>query len=149
MDPMEQEPTEEGTEMPHQETTAINGVVYANAEFDSVAEQVPNVEIPLNQLAGAVSEGHDYWVDADGNDFGPADILRDWAVAQQNEAWIHHIESIKRADFSKPIWIKMPEGHVFDGVHRLTRAFIDQRPTILAKLFTDEDLAKVKPGSTM
>jgi hypothetical protein len=83
-----------------------------------------------------VGEGHYFWEDRNGMKLGPAQILKDWEAAQQNPAWTDHVESIKRANLNNPIWA-MKDGLVFDGMHRLTRAFIDKVAKVKIKIFEE------------
>jgi hypothetical protein len=117
------------------ETTSVNGNIYNVELLESFAEQLESEEVPLEKLEEAVGEGHYYWEDRSGNKLGPSQILKDWEAAQRNEDWADHVATIKRADLSNPIWISA-DGHVFNGMHRLTRAFIDKVPTIKVKKFS-------------
>lgn len=119
----------------HEETTSIGGREYTISELREHVEKFPEEDVPLDSLRAAVGPGHVYWIDRDGMPLAPAQIIEDWEAAQKVEAWADHVESIKRADFSKPIWV-MVDGSVFDGVHRLTRAVLDNRTTIKARIVT-------------
>lgn len=126
------------------ETTSVQGKVYNVELLESSASKLEAQEMPLDQLAEAVAEGHYYWEDREGKKLGPADILKDWEAAQANEAWTDHVKTIKRANLANPIW-QDKEGFVFNGMHRLTKAFLDAAPTILVKRFeTLPEEAEVK-----
>jgi hypothetical protein len=75
-------------------------------------------------------------MDRAGQRLGTHEILQDWENAQKIEAWADHVASIRRADLSKPIWMTA-DGHVFDGVHRLCRAVLENQPTIKARIMTE------------
>lgn len=116
------------------ETTQVNGKIYEIDTLRDYAETLPMIEIPLDKVRGAVGEGHVYWIDRNGEPLAPYQIIQDWDAAQINEAWADHVTSIKRANLDDPIW-STPEGHIFDGVHRLTRAVIDRVSTVKMKIF--------------
>lgn len=117
------------------ETTSVHGKIYNIALLEPFAAQLKTEEIPLMEVREAVSEGHYYWEDRSGNKLGPHQILKDWDAAQRNDDWADHVATIKRADVSDPIWIA-DDGHVFNGMHRLTRAFLDHPATIKVKRFS-------------
>ncbi len=116
------------------ETTSVHGKIYKIDALRKFAEQFPIVDIDIERVRGATSEGNIYWEGLDGKGLGPFHILKDWEAAQKNPAWVNHVASIKRADATMPIWITK-EGIVFDGVHRLTRAVLDGKKTIKARIF--------------
>ena len=120
----------------HFETTSVGGKVYNVALLESVAETIESKKIPLPQLQEAVGEGHFYWVDRKGEKLGPHQLLEDWEAAQKNDAWVDHVETIKRADTANAIWMTS-DGFVFNGMHHLTRAFLDGKKTILVKVFLE------------
>lgn len=99
-------------------------------------EDVPVREIPLDDIRAAVGPQHAYWIDRNGNTLAPFQILQDWEAAQNIEAWADHVESIRRADLTRPIWMTA-DGAIFDGVHRLTCAVLENRPTILVQIAID------------
>ena len=116
------------------ETTQVGGKVYEIDKLRHFAEGLPTLELPLEDVSEAVGEGHVYWIDRNGEQLAPFRIIQNWLAAQKNEAWKDHVDSIKRADLDSPIWMTR-DGHVFDGVHRLTRAVIENRPTIKVRIF--------------
>lgn len=130
------------------ETTQVAGKVYAIDALRTYAEQLPIDEVPLEELRSTIGPADHYWVGRDGKWFGPHDMLVDWEAAQANDAWSEHVETIKRADVSNPIW-QMRGGLVFDGVHRLTRAMLDHAATIRVRTFDALPAsAEVKEDST-
>ncbi|MBI2037620.1 MAG: hypothetical protein HYT15_01645 [Candidatus Magasanikbacteria bacterium] len=116
------------------ETTTIGKKLYNVEILEHFAEQLPTQEVPLNELTDAVSQGNYYWTDKNNNLLGPYNLLQDWEAAQKNEAYAEHVATIQHADLSNPIW-KTADGQVFNGMHRLTRAFLDKAPTIRVKIF--------------
>lgn len=121
------------------ETTQVGGKIYENDKLLHFAESLPVRELPIDDVRDAVREGYICWIDRNGEQLAPFQIIRDWSAAQQNEAWRDHVDSIKRAELDNPIWITK-DCQVFDGVHRLTRAVIENRSTIKVRVF--EELPK-------
>ena len=119
------------------ETTEVEGKIYNAHLLDVSARDLPVQEIATEQLAQAIDPTHSYWLDAEGNHFGPHHLLIDWNKAQKRERWKSHVENVKQADLANPIWIYRPTGQVINGVHRLTRAFLEHQPTIPVKYFDD------------
>lgn len=120
------------------ETTKVNGVIYDVRKLEALAEQLPIQEAPTEQFNTIVGPSHHYWLDANGQPLGPYDILKDWEAAQNNPAWAEHVATIKRANLNRPLWVtRTPESDqdVFNGLHRLTRAFIDKVPTVKIRVF--------------
>ncbi|MBP6859777.1 MAG: hypothetical protein KBC69_04135 [Candidatus Magasanikbacteria bacterium] len=116
------------------ETTTVGDQLYNVELLERVAELLPTREVPLNELAEAVSEGNYYWTDRNGDLLGPYDLLKDWDAAKQNQAYADHVATIQHADLSNPIW-RTVDGQIFNGMHRLTRAFLDKEVTIKLKDF--------------
>ena len=116
------------------ETTKVDGIIYDVRELEQAAEELAIVERNLNEFEETVAEGHHYWLDTNGNTLGPCDILRDWEAAQKTSAWSEHVATIKKANFDSPIWVTK-DGYVFNGLHRLTAAFLQHRPTIKIRIF--------------
>lgn len=120
----------------HFETTSVGGKFYNVERLEAFAELIMATDVPLEELREAVAEGHYYWIDRNGNKLGPYQLLQDWEAAQQNEAWADHVATVRRADLNNPIWISK-DGYIFNGTHRLTRAFLDAKETIKARRFTE------------
>ncbi len=126
------------------ETTTVGERLYNVQLLERFAEHLPTQEIPLSALAEAVAKGNYYWTDRNGDLLGPYDLLQDWDAAEKNSAYVDHVATIKQADLSNPIW-RTAEGQVFNGMHRLTRAFLDKAATIKTKIFPslpDEAIVK-------
>ena len=116
------------------DTFRIGETLYNLEVVRTCASALPVVQVELNQLRGAVSEGQCYWQDRDGEFFGPFELLQDWVAAKHNPLWHSHVEIIERADLTDPLFITK-EGIVFDGMHRLTRAFLEKKQRINAAIF--------------
>lgn len=120
------------------ETTKVNGVIYDVRKLEALAEQLPIQEAPTEQFRVIASPGHHYWMDKNGQPLGPYDILQNWEAAQNNPAWSEHVATIKRANLDRPLWVTKDvesDHDVFNGLHRLTRAFIDKTPTVKIRVF--------------
>lgn len=116
-------------------TTTIDGVVYDVLKLRDHAERWPIREIPLASLRALVAPEQFYWLDRDDRWLSPAMILADWPAARDNPAWREHTERIARADLSWPIWLLGVR--LVDGAHRLTRAFLDDVPSVRARIFLE------------
>jgi hypothetical protein len=71
------------------------------------------------------------WRLKDGTRFGPADFLEGWFRVVRNPRLWKELVRILRADLSYPIWLY--RGSLFDGYHRLTKAYILGKKTILVQ----------------
>lgn len=118
------------------ETTAVGGKTYTLEGLRGYMERYPEQELPLGQVSGAVGPEHIYWIDREGNPLAPYQILQNWEEAQKVEPWADHVVSIRCADLAKPIWMTAA-GVVFDGVHRLARAVLENRPVIKVRVATN------------
>lgn len=116
------------------ETTKVGGIIYDVRELEKVAEAIPIQEAPTQNFSDIVKEGRHYWLDKEGQRLGPWDILHNWQAAQNNSAWAEHVATISRANLNRPIWVTK-DGDVFNGLHRLTKAFLDNVPKIQVRLF--------------
>lgn len=114
----------------------LNGQLYNVELLFDVADMMEAKDMPLDSLRGAVGPDSFYWEDRNGKKLGPYQIMQDWEAAQKNEAWTDHVHSIKNADMSYPIWVT-PDGFVFNGMHRLTKAFINGDKTIKVRVFDE------------
>lgn len=119
------------------ETTRVGNKLYNVTLLWHYADQLPVEEVLLDDLKEAVNERHKYWLDTQGGWLGPSALLKNWESAQQNPLWIDHITNIKQANMNNPIWIHRPSGIVFNGMHRLTRAFLEQKPAINVRYFDE------------
>jgi len=117
-------------------TSEYGNKVYDIYALRNYAESLPVEIIPIESLSEAVGPEYTYWLDQNGVMFGPSEILKDWEVAQSNPLWQEHISKLKRVNIDTPIWLA-PDGTVFDGVHRLTRAFIEGVKEIKVRKFKE------------
>ena len=128
-------PNETINQPEHQfETTSVFGGIYNVEMLFEYSDSIHTKEMPFQDLREAVAEGHYYWDDKKGEKLGPADLLKDWEAAQQNDDWSDHVDNIKNADLQWPIWMTR-EGQVFNGMHRLTKYFVDDITPVKVKIF--------------
>jgi hypothetical protein len=107
--------------------------VYKLREY---ADNFPTVDVSLDTLKHLMSEENDCWTDKEGNRVSPVQIIADWWEAQNNPLWKQHVDKISGADLDYPIWLN-EEGHLIDGMHRVTKAFLKKEQTIKAKILGD------------
>jgi hypothetical protein len=141
------------------ESTTINGELYDVIFLEEWLKhpddqgEVHQGEILISdpRLQDAVGEHQYYWADKNGEKLGPYDILEKWSsyksVHQQSDIdkfldeleaeqpdWEVHIMSLRLAknNLDRPIWMMDNEtqSYPFDGMHRLTRAILEEREAI-------------------
>jgi hypothetical protein len=113
-----------------QESGLFDGVRYNVGKlYQWAVENFPVEEVPLDQFRDVFAEDNQPWIGAEGEWIGPHEIVKDWEAAQKNPSWAGHIASMARVDMEKPILVSRT-GHVIDGLHRLARAFVENRPKI-------------------
>ena len=129
------------------ETTDWNGKTYNVRELWKWAERFPVEMVPLNTLQEQMGEGHFYWNDERGEKLGPAQMFKDWEAAKKNPAWEKHVYGIEHADLNNPVWL-IKNGdriEVVNGMHRLARAFHENKTEIAARVLPAlPDFAVVK-----
>lgn len=118
------------------ETSRIGDKIIDVGVLAKFAENLPVETAPTKTFENAVGENQHYWIAEDGQHIGPFEILKNWEFAQKNPLWTEHVNSIKNANLDNPIWIS-PDGIVFDGMHRLTRAFLDGVKEIKVRRFKE------------
>ncbi|MDP2669347.1 MAG: hypothetical protein Q8P07_06010 [bacterium] len=118
------------------ETSRIGNTIIDVEVLVKFAENIPVETAQIKLFENAIGENQYYWDAEDGTHIGPFEILKDWEAAQKNSLWVKHIESIKNANLDNPIWVSS-DGIVFDGMHRLTRAFIDGAKEIKVRRFKE------------
>lgn len=119
------------------ETTSFNGKTYDIAILKQTAEHLPIEQIAVETLKEQVSDEHTYWLDRDGHKLGPFHFLKDWEAAKNTPAWQDHAATIEKADLAQPLFIMRDSGIVIDGMHRLTKAFLDHKTTLPAQYFDE------------
>jgi|SRR5579872_77505 len=119
---------------PERHTADVGGVLYDIIKLRSYAETLPTETVSLELLRGHVEPGHKYWIDEKGGFLGPAEILKNWNDAQANPLWKTHVAAIRNSNLDQPIWMTR-SGIVFDGMHRLTKAFVEGVKDIKVKVF--------------
>lgn len=119
-------------------TAHINGKVYDVYKLIEWAKTIePNV-VPTSQFENN-KEGK-FWDAEDGSRIGPADIMNvleenqdeiDWdGFIKKYPEWREHIESIRDADYDAYPIMYTGEGLIIDGMHRLTKAWMNKAKEI-------------------
>ncbi len=111
-------------------TSRVNQVLYDVYRLRNFSEELPVEIVDVENFMEATEEGLRCWNDAEGNSFGPYELLRDWESALENPLYTEHVKKILDADLSYPIWIYGNEYHIIDGMHRLVKAIITKEETI-------------------
>jgi hypothetical protein len=130
---------------PHESHTAeFEGEIIDVYKLISLAEQVEPISLPVSQFEN--TKQNNYWHDSHGGWLGPQNIIDAVTSVDDPLTLIHdesidielrnHIQKVLDADYkSYPIIII--KGEVKDGMHRLTKAFIDGVDSIDVKNFDD------------
>lgn len=127
---------------------ALEDCLLSNPEVAVLEE----MNMSNSRLTAAVGEGNTYWDDENGQPLGPYHFISKWKeytahhkdetvdkflenLKLEKPEWAHHITTLLMAknNMEKPIWLHSNENiqrFPFDGMHRLTRAFLDNKSTI-------------------
>jgi len=96
-------------------------------------EDRPSEETSVDQLKEQI--GGNCWTDNNDERLSPQDLInkvgesRDfYAVAEKHPELTEHLRRLSAVDFTYPIL--MHEGHIIDGMHRVAKAFIENKQTI-------------------
>jgi len=129
-------------EKPH--LTQFGGKQYEVGKLKSVAEQLPTTEYPLGDRSALedILESK-YWNTSDGQSIGPSDLLAafeqsggDWnKVKEAHLEWSVHVDKVMRVDYRFPSL--MHDGHLIDGIHRLTKALSENALTLPVKVLDE------------
>jgi len=109
-----------------------------------LAETLEEETISLSDLEHEIEESRNCWKDSDGNWLGPHMILReldtssgspDWdKLIKERPEWAKEVRKIMHARYDKYPLLLIKDKLV-DGMHRLTKAFIDGATEIKVKRF--------------
>lgn len=118
----------------------VNDKVYDVYKLIELAKTIESHAVPTSTFDNN-KEGK-YWHAKDGSaDIGPSDIIDalegvvDWdGLTTKHPEWQEHIEKIRHADYETYPILYTGTDLVVDGMHRLTKAWIDRAPEIKAKL---------------
>ena len=130
---------------PHEShTTEFEGMTIDVYKLISFAEQEEPVTLPIAQFEN--TKQNNYWHDSHGEWLGPQDVIslvasvEDPHTLMQDESidieLRRHIKKVLAADYRSYPIITI-KGEVKDGMHRLTKAFIDGADSIDVKSFDD------------
>lgn len=135
--PISQEPSE-----PLPPHTAEHGdAVYDVQKLIDAAETIPSEIVPI-AIFDSLKE-QQYWHGADGVWLGPSNLISlaekhngDWnAMALDALNWIDNLKKIRDADYENYPILVVGQDDVIDGMHRLTKAWIDGTKEITIKRF--------------
>ena len=118
----------------------INGKVYDVYKLIELAKTIEPKIIPTATFDN--KKGGKFWNVEGEQRIGPSDIITtlegdekiDWDnLVKKHPEWEEHIESIKNADYDKYPIMYTEKDLVVDGMHRLTKAWIDKVEELKAK----------------
>ena len=119
----------------------INGKVYDIYKLIELAKTIEPKIIPITTFH--TSKENKFWNVEEDQRIGPSDIITalekgeqniDWnGLIKKHPEWEEHIESIRNADYDTYPIIYTEKDTVVDGMHRLTKAWIDKTEEIKAK----------------
>ncbi len=120
--------------------TEFGGKRYDVGKLEESAEQLPTTEFPLGDRAALEDTlKSKHWNTTDGESIGPSDLLdafeqsgRDWQrVKEDHPEWSVHVDKVMGVDYQIPSLLH--DGHLIDGVHRLTKALSENAQTLPVK----------------
>ena len=119
-------------------STTYEGKLYDVYKLIAYSETLPQVDAPLDEL-GACLDVLCWSGQNENTKIGPNTIIKAFREAGSWDKLYElypelsrHAKRVQFADLSHPILLD-PENHVIDGVHRLTKAFIEGQVAIKAK----------------
>ncbi len=129
-------------EEPH--LTQYGGRQYNVDMLEAAAAQLPTTEFSLidrDPLKDTLESK--YWNTTDGQSIGPSDLLtafdrnnRDWGeVRRAHPTWSVHVDKIMGVNYRIPALVY--NGHLIDGIHRLTKALAENAQTLPVKVLTE------------
>lgn len=135
------ENTPEERQVTSRHTASHEGILYNVYDLIEKSESLPAEDVPI-ELFESLKENK-YWIDEKEKWLGPSDILtlaeehqKNWnAMVQTKPDWKKHIESVRDAEYEKYPLLLIGERDVIDGMHRLTRAWIDDVKELRIKRF--------------
>ena len=112
----------------------INGKIYDVYKLIELAKTIEPKMVPIATFDN--NKESTFWNAADGSRIEPSDIIDaigentesvDWEnLIKKYPDWEEHIESIRNADYEKHPILYTHKDVVVDGMHRLTKAWIDK-----------------------
>lgn len=122
-------------------TADINGKVYDVYKLIELAKAIKPKIVPTALFDN--NKGSKFWITQEGQHIGPSDIINalgesvediDWDdLRKKHPEWEEHIESIRNADYERHPIMYTQKDLIVDGMHRLTKAWIDKVEEIKAK----------------
>ncbi len=123
-------------------TARVRGKLYDAHKLIDAAENLPVEVVPISTFDELKGEAA-CWTDKEGNRLGPKQLLElaeeysgDFnAMLLAKPEWEQHIVSLRDADYKTYPLLVEGDHNVIDGMHRLTRAWIDKAKEIKIKRF--------------
>lgn len=124
-------------------TAEYGNQIYDIYKLIHLSEHLPEEGVPLERLSH-MQDGN-YWKDEKGEWLGPHHILAaakkyhgdiDWSqIIQDNPDWATELEKIRNSDYRTNPLLVIGEDFVIDGMHRLTKALLENASEIKIKRF--------------
>ena len=129
-------------------TTRINEKLYNVHKLMESAEELPIEEVTVSLFDEFRSEDG-CWKDKKQKSIGPKQILE---LAEKNQNsfnamllsnidWAEHTTRVRDADYTNYPLLVVNENYIVDGMHRLTKAWIDKAEKVFIKRFKDLPLS--------
>lgn len=121
-----------------------NGTAYDVYKLIEVARMLPEETVAL-ELFQQLKDERQCWTDLNDHWLGPGNILAlaekydcCWeAMVLANLDWAPHVLQVRDAQYDRYPLLVVGESHVIDGMHRLTKAWLDRTMTIKIKRFAE------------
>jgi len=131
----------EAPQVTSRHTARHEGKLYDVHTLIEFSKDLPE-EVTLIEQFGDLRD-HKYWHDKKGNWVGPSDIItlaeqhgRNWdAMLSAKEEWAEHTASVRDANYEGYPLLVVGKDTVIDGMHRLTKAWIDHVREVRVKRF--------------
>jgi len=128
-------------------TFVMNGKKYSVDRLFKITKNIKVHKVPIADLVGQlVNKSWEY--KHEGNaDISPIDVIEN---PKKNRKYTKHYNRIMNADMQYPILVYLMDDEteaktsvIVDGLHRLSRAYIEKHPTISVRYVTNKQLEKV------
>ncbi|MCX6780628.1 MAG: hypothetical protein NT003_00700 [Candidatus Magasanikbacteria bacterium] len=122
---------------PKPHLTQIDGRTYDVRKLESSAALLPTNHFDLTKwnTLQSVIDGK-YWNDTNGAALGPKDLIEAYGTSESNwsevlkkhPSWSEHVAKIQRVSYQTPVLVY--KGNIIDGIHRLTKALLENAASI-------------------
>ncbi len=135
-------------------TADHKGTTYDVYKLMEAAEALQEETVPIETFDALKQQK--YWHDNKGEWLGPSDIIElanrhngNWnAMLLSNLDWAEHIKGTQAADYQTHHILVVGENEVIDGMHRLTKAWVDGATEIRIKRFESLPPEAENPSNT-